>query len=153
MSDQALIWNSLEIAAEHCDDLVPPVYARFFVARPEVAGIFAVGPGEKPNPAMGSMINELIALIADGIDAGTLDSTIMSTLINHLGWGIDLAMYEALLISLTESVRAACGDSWTDEMTGAWQRRAALVIDSLRANNGVIDRQHAQISHDNAAPH
>ena len=146
MSDQNLIWASLEAAAENGDDLVPDVYAQLFAARPEVREIFAAEP-DAPNPAMGSMINEIMTLIADGIDAGTLDSTIMSTLINHLGWGIDLAMYQTLLDALVKSVRDASGEHWSGEMEAAWQRRVALVMGSLRATQGAIDGQHEYAAH------
>jgi hemoglobin-like flavoprotein len=141
MSDQELIWASLETAAERCDDLVPPVYMRLFAARPEVVDIFAVGPGDAPNPAMGGMINEILTLIAEGIDKGVLDSTIMSTLVNHLGWGIDMGLYQSLLDAVIDAVRCACAEHWTLEVAAAWQRRTALIMDSLRANQGVIDKQ------------
>lgn len=152
MSDQDLIWASLEAAAESGDDLVPVVYAQLFAARPEVREIFAVEP-DAPNPAMGSMINEIITLIADGIDAGTLDSTIMSTLINHLGWGIDLAMYQTLLDALTKAVRDASGAQWTDDMAAAWRRRVELVMDSLRATQVVIDGQQEYATHGAGSVH
>jgi hemoglobin-like flavoprotein len=143
MAEQALIWASLEAASRRCDDLVPLVYERLFAAHPEVVEIFAVGPGEAPNPAMGGMINELIALIGDGIDNGHLDSTIMSTLINHGGWGIDLAMYRTLLDGLIDSVREACGEAWSGAMAAAWQRRSALIMDSLQRNQAEFERQRA----------
>lgn len=141
MTDRELIWASLEVAAERCDDLVPLVYARLFVACPRVAAIFAVDAGEKPNPAMGSMVNELIALITDGIDTGLLDSIIMSTLINHVGWEIDFSLYRALLDALIDSVRASCGEQWSESAAAAWQRRCALIMDSLRDNQVTIDGQ------------
>src|SRR5690606_6483288 len=141
MSDQELIWASLEIAAERCDDLVPPIYRRLFEARPQVEEIFAVGPGDRPNPAMGSMVNEILALVAEGIDNGALNSTIMSTLITHLGWGVDLDLYDAMLSAVVDSVRAECAEQWTDAMHAAWQRRMHLIMDSLRDNQSTIDQQ------------
>lgn len=141
MTDQELIWNSLEAASEQCADLAPPVYAKFFAVKPQVSEIFANGTREAPNIPMGNMIYELVVLITDGIDNGTLDSNTMSTLMTHIGWGIDMAMYQSLLDSLTATVRDACGDAWNDDTMRAWHRRTTLIMDSLRANLVIIDRQ------------
>lgn len=140
MADQEAIWASLESAAEGGGDLVPAIYGRLFAARPQVAQIFAVGAGENPNPAMGSMVNEILALVADGIDSGVLDATIMSTLINHLGWGIDIDLHRTLLNAIRDTVREASGSAWSDAMAAAWERRIALILDSLASNQRIIER-------------
>jgi hemoglobin-like flavoprotein len=141
MTDQELIWNSLEAAAEQCEDLAPLVYAKFFAVKPQVSEIFANGTREAPNIPMGNMIYELVVLVTDGIDNGTLDSNTMSTLMTHIGWGIDLAMYQSLLDALTATVRDACGNAWSDDTMRVWHRRTTLIMDSLRANLVIIDRQ------------
>lgn len=141
MTDQELIWASLEAASQECADLAPPVYAKFFAVQPKVAEIFAAGTREAPNIPMGNMIYELVVLITDGIDNGTLDSNTMSTLMTHIGWGIDLSMYRSLLDALTATVRDACGDAWNDDIMRAWHHRTTLIMDSLGANLIIIDRQ------------
>lgn len=141
MTDQELIWSSLEAAASHCEDLAPPVYERFFAREPRVAEIFATGTGEAPNIPMGNMVYELIALVTDGIDNGTVDSITLSTAVTHLGWGIDLALYRSLLDALTDAVRDASGDAWMDETRLAWHRRTALIMGSLRDSFSIVDSQ------------
>lgn len=141
MTDQELIWNSLEAASEQCEDLAPPVYAKFFAVKPQISEIFPAGTREAPNIPMGNMIYELVVLITDGIDNGTLNSNTMSTLMTHIGWGIDMAMYRSLLDALTATVRDACGDEWSEDTMQAWHRRTNLIMDSLRANSVVIEHQ------------
>ena len=60
LSDLVAIHESLELAAERVDDLVPLVYERFFALRPDASQLFG-------NDALGRgrMFNETLTMILE----------------------------------------------------------------------------------------
>jgi hemoglobin-like flavoprotein len=108
LSDLAFIHESLELAAERVDDLVPLVYERFFALRPDASELFA-------NDALGRgrMFNETLTMILEyAQEVSYLEGIVEREAEDHRGYGATLSMYESYFEAVVQALQAALDESW-----------------------------------------
>jgi hemoglobin-like flavoprotein len=118
-SDLVSIQESLELAAERTDDLVPLVYERFFALRPDVRPLLG-------NDALGRgrMFNETLKMILEcAQEAAYLDGIVEREVQDHRGYGATLSMYESYFDAIVQALRATVGPCWQSHHEEAWRRQ------------------------------
>jgi hemoglobin-like flavoprotein len=115
-----LIHRSFELAAERCEDLTPPVYARLFREHPETAAMFRTEGSEL---VKGSMLALTIDAIMDfaGDRAGHF-RMISCEVQSHDAYGTPPELFGKFFGVIAESMREIIGTDWSPEMDEAWQR-------------------------------
>ena len=110
--------QSLEVVADRCEDVVPPVYAELFARYPEFEELFVL---DTDMGARGHMLNEALSM-AEGLlqDDPVAFSFVSAERMNHEGYGIDDDVFEGFFIVLGSVFKRLAGDAWSDEMTAAW---------------------------------
>jgi len=109
---------SLETVADKCEDVVPPVYAALFERFPEMEDLFVL---DTDDGAKGHMLNEALTQ-AEGLLTGDAiaPNFLAAERMNHVGYGIDEAMFTAFFEVLRDTLQTLAGLSWTSAMHAAW---------------------------------
>ena len=110
--------QSLEVVADRCEDVVPPVYAELFQRYPEFEELFVL---DTDMGARGHMLNEALAM-AEGLlrDDPVAVSFVSAERMNHEGYGIGDDVFEGFFIVLASVFKQLAGEAWSDDMTAAW---------------------------------
>lgn len=110
--------RSLEVVAERCEDVVPPVYAELFQRYPEFEDLFVL---DTDMGARGHMLNEALSM-AEGLlqDDPVAISFVSAERMNHEGYGIDDNVFEGFFIVMASVFQRLAGEAWTDDMSAAW---------------------------------
>ena len=110
--------QSLEVVADRCEDVVPPVYAELFQRYPEFEKLFVL---DTDMGARGHMLNEALSM-AEGLltDDPVAISFVSAERMNHEGYGIHGDVFEGFFMVLENVFRRLAGDAWSDEMSSAW---------------------------------
>lgn len=119
LSDLVLIHESLELAAERVNDLVPLVYERFFALRPDASALFA-------NDVLGRgrMFNETLTMILECTrEVGYLEGIVEREMVDHQGYGATLSMYASYFEAIVQAMQAACCDAWLPSHEESWRRQ------------------------------
>lgn len=128
MNDLNAFQASLEAVAAQCEDVVPPVYAALFQRFPEFEALFSL---DLDMGVRGHMLNEALSM-AEGLlqNDPVAHSFVSAERMNHSGYGIEGDAFESFYIVLADVFRALAGDSWTADMTQAWERVTAAARDA-----------------------
>jgi hemoglobin-like flavoprotein len=122
-SDASLILSSLEHAGERGGDLVASVYAKLFVARPELAPLFVM---DADGAVRGEMLSRAFDAIIDFIGERAYAHNLVSAeATNHEGYLVPRAAFGAFFGFVRDAVREACGAHWTGATDDAWRRLLA----------------------------
>ena len=110
--------HSLEVVADRCEDVVPPVYAELFQRYPEFEELFVL---DTDMGARGHMLNEALGM-AEGLlrDDPVAGSFVSAERMNHEGYGIGDDVFEGFFIVLASVFKQLAGEAWSDDMTAAW---------------------------------
>jgi len=110
--------QSLEVVAERCEDVVPPVYAELFQRYPQFEDLFVL---DTDMGARGHMLNEALTM-AEGLltDDPVAVSFISAERMNHEGYGIDDDVFEGFFIVMASVFKRLAGEAWSDDMSAAW---------------------------------
>lgn len=129
MSHADAFLASLELAAERCEDIVPPVYAELFKRFPEMEALFVL---DVDDGVKGHMLNESLSM-AEGLLADDLVATsfIAAERMNHSGNGVDDPTFNGYYPVLRDVIQSLAGAEWTAEMETAWNE----VIERASAAN------------------
>ncbi len=114
-----LIVQSLELAAEHCEDLTPLVYDRLFQVRPETRGLFRT---EGSTLVKGSMLELALDAILDF--AGERKAAfrmIFCEVQSHAAYGTSPDLFNVFFEVIADVVRDLIGDAWTNDTAAAWR--------------------------------
>jgi hemoglobin-like flavoprotein len=114
-----LIVQSLELAAERCQDLTPLVYDRLFQVRPETRGLFRT---EGSTLVKGSMLELALDAILDF--AGERKAAfrmIFCEVQSHAAYGTSPELFNVFFEVIADVVRDLIGDAWTAEVAAAWR--------------------------------
>lgn len=119
-SDNDLMMQSLELAAERCEDISPLVYETFFALAPDARALFNMDRLSK-----GRMLNESLSLLLDQADGRSYVATVADTFQrDHLSYGaITAAHYRIFFEALLATLRTLLADSWSDAHEAAWSRQ------------------------------
>lgn len=134
LSDLLSIHESLELAAERVDDLVPLVYERFFALRPDARALFG-------NDALGRgrMFNETLTMILECTqEVGYLEGIVEREVGDHREYGATLSMYESYFEAVVQAMQDAVSESWTPSHEESWRRQLKHLMS--------IVARHAQIA-------
>jgi hemoglobin-like flavoprotein len=124
MSDVAvapnLIEASLEIAAEHCEDLTPGVYRRLFAAHPEMESLFI---RDSNNLVKGEMLARVIEAILDFAGPRHYAATLIQCeVITHAGYDVPPEIFRLFFGTVAAELREVLGKDWTSAIDEAWRR-------------------------------
>ncbi len=116
----SLIHLSFELAAQHCEDMTPPVYRRLFREYPETQTMFRTGGSEL---VKGSMLALTIATILDfaGDRAGPY-RMIQCEVSSHDAYGTSPELFRQFFTVIADTLRELLGSGWSPEINDAWQR-------------------------------
>lgn len=113
-----LIEQSLELAAERCEDMTPLVYARLFAAHPQMEPMFL---SDTNGAIRGEMLSKVFSAILDFIGARLYAATLIQTeVINHAGYDVPPAVFGVFFKTVAATVREVIGEDWTPEIDQAW---------------------------------
>lgn len=114
--------QSLELVADRCEDVVPPVYAELFQRYPEFEELFVL---DTDMGARGHMLNEALSM-AEGLlqDDPVAISFVSAERMNHEGYGINDDVFEGFFIVLASVFERLAGEGWSEDMTAAWSEVA-----------------------------
>lgn len=110
--------QSLEVVAERCEDVVPPVYAELYQRYPQFEELFVL---DTDMGARGHMLNEALTM-AEGLLMGdpVAVSFVSAERMNHEGYGIDDDVFEGFFIVMASVFKRLAGEAWSDDMSAAW---------------------------------
>jgi hemoglobin-like flavoprotein len=119
-----LIEASLERAAELCEDLTGPVYARLFAEQPEMEPLF----WRDTNHAIkGEMLSRVLTAILDFIGPRLYATTLIQCeVITHEGYDVPPDVFATFFGVVARTVADIIGPDWTPEIDAAW---AGLLAD------------------------
>lgn len=138
MSDLVTIHESLELAAERVDDLVPLVYERFFALRPDACQLFG-------NDALGRgrMFNETLTMILECTqEVEYLEGIVEREVRDHQRYGATLSTYESYFDAVVQALQTALGESWLPRYEESWRRQLKRLMSSVarHARESPMDR-------------
>ena len=126
----ALLDASLEIAAARGGDIVPAVYARFFVLRPDAAELFTVPDPTQPPLGCGQMMFEIINLLMDSAAGKPYVASYMRKIaIDHKDCRVaDPVLYTQFMAAFRDVVADLLGADWNETYAAAWERQCAALL-------------------------
>ncbi|CAN5862705.1 globin [soil metagenome] len=118
-----LIEQSLELAAERCEDLTPLVYARLFADHPEMEALFW---NDKNWAIRGEMLARVFSAILDFIGERLYASTLIQTeVITHAGYDVPPDVFAIFFSTVAATLKEVVGADWTPAIDQAWTRLLA----------------------------
>jgi len=131
------ITQSLALAAERCDDLMPLVYDRLFRVRPETRALFRT---EGSTLVKGSMLELALDAILDFAgERKAAHRMIFCEVQSHAAYGTSPELFNVFFEVIADTLRDLLGDAWTAEIDAAWRRLLVeldrYVKDALQAAN------------------
>ncbi len=128
--EQTAITASLELCAERSEDLVPPVFERFFAQDAAAHELMK----HSDQPMQGRMFEGVLDLLLTDehlVPGGYLDWE----LDNHLdAYAATPAMYRSFLDAIVDVVRETVGAEWSDTFAAAWDARIDRIMARVDAH-------------------
>jgi hemoglobin-like flavoprotein len=123
-SDQSeLIVQSIERAAERCDDLTPLVYERLFRLRPETEPMFRK---QVKDLAKGEMLAQTLQVILDFVGERRYGARmIQCEVLSHNHYGVPVETFGVFFGVVADTIRDVIGADWTEATGEAWTRMLA----------------------------
>jgi hemoglobin-like flavoprotein len=117
---EALIVESLELAAERCADLTPLVYARLFREQPEMELLF----WRDTNGAIkGEMLARVIEAILDFVGERLYASRLIQCeVVTHAGYDVPPEVFRTFFGVVAATLRELLAEAWTPAFETAWMR-------------------------------
>ena len=114
-----LIVESLELAAERCEDLTPLVYDRLFHVKPETRAMFRTDP---KNLVKGSMLELAVEAILDFVgERKAAHRLIFCEVQSHDAYGTQPEIFAVFFEVIADVLRDLIGEQWSPEMDAAWR--------------------------------
>ncbi|MFM8375968.1 MAG: globin domain-containing protein [Phenylobacterium sp.] len=115
---EPLIVASFEQAAELCEDLTPPVYARLFREHPDMEALFW---RDANHQVRGEMLSRVIQAILDFVGERLYSRTlIQSEVMVHEGYDVPPEVFRIFFRTVRDALREVCGGDWRHEWEAAW---------------------------------
>lgn len=121
-----LIADSLELAANHIEDLTEPVYERYFDASPESVDLMS----HMDTLMRGRMLGDVLTLLM--MSESETPVALKFEVKTHQANGVYPEMFNHLFDSLFTVVRRAGGDEWRAEFDEAWRLRIEYLNEQIR---------------------
>ena len=127
-SNQDIIEQSLELAAEVLDDFSGSVYKRYFDLQPDAEDLMS----HIDDIVRGKMVAEIIRLIFVENYQEETDYLRFETKTHADSYFVKADMYPDLLTALVASVKEGAGDIWEASVAQAWQTKQEDLLAALR---------------------
>jgi hemoglobin-like flavoprotein len=136
------ITESLELAAERCEDLTPIVYDRLFRERPETRTMFRT---EGSTLVKGSMLQlSLDAILDFAGERKASHRMIFCEVQSHECYGTPPELFGVFFTVIADCLRELLGNDWSPAMETAWSKLLTdldvYVNDAIRAVYGTPAR-------------
>jgi hemoglobin-like flavoprotein len=113
-----LIVESLELAAERCEDLTPLVYARLFREQPQMEELFwRDSNGQIKGEMLARVIEAILDFVGDRLYAARL---IQCEVVTHAGYDVPPDVFAVFFGVVAATLRDLLGEAWTAEFEQAW---------------------------------
>lgn len=110
--------QSLEIAAEACEDLAPRVYARLFAQAPQMEPMFCL---DTDGAVRGSMLSHALRAVLDLVSERHFGpSLIRAEAMAHANYDVPPEIFAAFFSIIRDVVRELTGAAWSPAMDTAW---------------------------------
>jgi hemoglobin-like flavoprotein len=114
----ARIVESLELAAERCEDLTPLVYERLFREQPEMLALFwRDANGAIKGEMLARVIEAILDFIGERLYAHHL---IQCEVVTHAGYDVPPDVFATFFGVVAASLREVLGEAWTGEIDASW---------------------------------
>ena len=114
------IEQSLELAAERCEDLTPLVYPRLFERLPHAEALFV---RDTDGAVRGEMLARVLMAILDYVgERRYAQQMIGSEAVTHSYYDVPMDEFGVFFEVLAETLRDVLGADWTDTFEAAWAR-------------------------------
>ncbi len=118
-----LIEQSLELAAERCEDLTPLVYAKLFADHPQMEPLFW---DDRSWAIRGEMLAKVFSAILDFVGERLYAATLIQTeVITHAGYDVPPDVFAIFFSTVAATLKEVVGADWTPAMDQAWTRLLA----------------------------
>lgn len=118
-----LIVQSIERAAERCDDLTPLVYERLFRLRPETEPMFRK---QVKDLAKGEMLAQTIQVILDFVGERRYGARmIQCEVLSHNHYGVPVDTFGVFFGVVADTIREVIGADWSEATGEAWKQLLA----------------------------
>ena len=118
-----LIVESLELAAERCEDLTPLVYARLFREQPQMEELFWRDTnGAIKGEMLARVIEAILDFIGDRLYASRL---IQCEVVTHAGYDVPPEVFGVFFGVVAATLRDLLGEAWTPAFEGSWRQLLA----------------------------
>ena len=118
-----LIVESLELAAEACDDLTPLVYVRLFALQPEMEAQFW---RDTSGAIKGEMLARVIEAILDFVgERQYAHHLIQCEVMTHAGYDVPPEVFATFFGVVAETLKELLGEAWRPDIDAAWKRLLA----------------------------
>jgi hemoglobin-like flavoprotein len=122
-TDRALVEDSLALAAEHCADPAPLVYAKLFARQPEMEALFW---RDRTGAIKGEMLARVFEAILDFVgERKYAAQLIQCEVVTHEQYDVPPAVFRTFFGVVAETLREILGPQWTGEIDAAWARLLA----------------------------
>lgn len=119
MDYQTAFTASLEVVANACEDVVPPVYEALFKRYPDFEELFVL---DIDHGARGHMLNEALSMAEGLLDRDLVaHNFVAAERMNHVGYGIGDDIFEGFYTVMAETFQNIAGPAWTSDMGDAWR--------------------------------
>jgi hypothetical protein len=133
------VQQSLEAAAERCDDLSVPVYERFFEAHPAASQMMK----HVDERVRGRMLNDVLELLM--VPAAEDDRPLIAfEVASHRGYGVPEALYVPFLTAIRDTVRALAPEIVGPRVEAGWNRRIDQLLGVIREMNAREEQRRAR---------
>jgi hemoglobin-like flavoprotein len=118
--DAAIITATLDRVAERIGDPVPLVFAHLFRETPELEALFI---RDTDGLVRGQMFQVTIESLLDFLgDQSYGANLIQIERVNHVGLGVEPAVFDRFYFTVMAAFREVLGTDWTVEMDRVWTR-------------------------------
>lgn len=125
-----ILQETLETTLAKDDTFPQRFYNILFAAHPQLRPMFH----RSSIAAQNKMFAQKLTSIVDHVDdPAWLDRELVSLATKHVGYGVTREMYAWVGDALIETLRAACGDTWTDEAERAWRAAYGSIAEKILA--------------------
>jgi hypothetical protein len=120
VTDAAIITQTLERVAERVGDPTPLVFEGLFRESPEVEALFV---RDTDGLVRGQMFQVTIESLLDFLgDQAYGANLIQIERVNHVGLGVEPAVFDQFYLTVMATFRTILGADWTTDMEQTWSR-------------------------------
>ncbi len=114
-----LVMQSLELAAERCEDLTPLVYERLFTEQPDMRALFW---RDANHAVKGEMLAQAIEAVLDMIGGGRYGARMLQNeVVTHAGYDVPPAVFRTFFSVVVAALADLLQGDWTPDMAAQWQ--------------------------------